>query len=235
MENTFTCLNDKLYEKDIEYLLQTLVPDNIMLPLYRAVGVKEPFFKGGSTVTIRIEGGDVKQIEKTRQILEDYAFPFINLIFKFVDKDFAKPNNRIVIGTSNNFSGGVTIGIGTEYSITNVYAFEQGTILHEFAHFLGRVHEHQNPDASNPYNFITDKVYKYYKDKMGWGKDIVDSQILNKLPLDLVSVLPFDSQSIMNYNIPPSLSQNGVSVHRGKEYSDGDKEWFQLVYGKKLL
>lgn len=228
--NLFTCLNDRLYENDIEYLLSTLLPDNIS----RAVGVKTPFFKGGSTITIRVESTDIDKIKQVEYILTTKAFPHINLNFKFVGQEIAKPNFRIVIGTSNNFSGGVTIGIGTEFSITNIYAFNQGTILHEFAHALGRFHEHQNPDPSNPLNFISDKVYTYYKNKMGWDKSTVDSQILQALPIELVSTLPFDYKSIMNYDIPPDLNQDGVSTHRGTEYSDGDKAWFTLVYGSKV-
>lgn len=227
--SVFTCLNDRLYENDIEYLLSTLLPDNIG----RAVGVKTPFFKGGSTVTIRVESKDATRVKQVQDILTNSAFPFVNLNFIFVGQEVAKPNIRIVLGASSNFSGGVTIGIGTEFSITNIYAFNQGTILHEFAHALGRFHEHQNPDSSNPLNFITDKVYTYYKDKMGWDKATVDSQILQTLPIELVSTLPFDYNSIMNYDIPSNLNQKGVSTHRGTEYSDGDKAWFTLVYGSK--
>ena len=228
--NTFTCLNDRLYENDITYLLSTLLPEN---QIDRAVGVKNPFFKGGSTVTIRIEFDkiqvDDKKVTQVQDILKTFAFPYINLNFKFVGTEVAKPNIRIILGSSSNFSGGVTIGIGTEFAITNIYAFNQGTILHEFGHALGRFHEHQNPDPSNPLNFITDKVYAYYKDKMGWDKSTVDSQILQKLPVELVSTLPFDYDSIMNYDIPPNLNQGGISTHRGTEYSD--KQWFKLMYG----
>jgi len=227
MDNIFTCLNDKLYENDISYLLSTLLPDN---KLERAVGIKVPFFKAGDTVSIRVETDDTVRLAQVQDILQKYAFPFINLKFIFVGTDVAKPNFRIILGTSNNFSGGVTIGIGTEFSITNIYAFNQGSILHEFGHALGRFHEHQNPDPSNPLNFITDKVYTYYQDKMGWDKTIVDSQILDKFPLDLVSTLPFDYDSIMNYDMPLDLNTGGISTHRGKEYSDGDKKWFAMMY-----
>lgn len=228
-DNIFTCLNDRLYENDIEYLLSTLLPDNID----RAVGVKAPFFKGGATVTINIETDDTNKNKQVQDILTSKAFPYINLNFKFVGKEVAKPNFRIVLGTSSKFSGGITIGIGTEFSITNIYAFNQGTILHEFGHALGRFHEHQNPDPSNPLNFIADKVYAYYKDKMGWDKSTVDSQILQTLPIELVSTLPFDYNSIMNYDIPPTLNSGGISTHRGDEYSEGDKAWFILAYGTK--
>lgn len=224
--NIFTCLNDKLYENDIQYLLYTLLPENIN----RAVGINNPFFKSGSTVTIRVETDDTSKKQQVQNVLQKYAFPYINLQFKFVGQEVAKPNYRIILGESNKFSGGVTIGIGTEYSITNIYDINQGTILHEFGHALGRFHEHQNPDTSNPLKFISDRVYTYYREKMGWDKSTVDEQILQKLPIELVSILPFDLDSIMNYNIPSNLNQDGVSTHRGNEYSKGDKEWFKLVY-----
>jgi hypothetical protein len=227
MDNIFTCLNDKLYEDDISYLLSTLLPDN---KFDRAVGVKVPFFKPGDTVTIRVETNNTSMLAQVQKILQQYAFPFINLKFMFVGADVDKPNFRIILGASSDFSGGVTIGIGTEFSITNIYAFNQGSILHEFGHALGRFHEHQNPDPSNPLNFIADKVYAYYKDKMGWDKTIVDSQILQRFPFDLVSTLPFDNKSIMNYDMPSDLNTDGISTHRGNEYSDGDKQWFAMMY-----
>ena len=238
--NIFTCLTDKLYENNIEYLISTLLSTDTTttIGLERAVGVKTPFFKPKSNITIRIETDDnasLDQIDQVKQILQTFAFPFINMNFSFVDETVVKPNIRIILSASNQFSGGITIGIGEEFPISHIYLFNQGTILHEFGHALGRFHEHQNPDPSNPLVFIKDQVYAYYKQQMGWDAATVDNQILNKLPIDLVSTLPFDIYSIMNYDIPSNLTTNGISTHRGIEYSDGDKQWYAMMYGDTIV
>lgn len=159
----FECLNDKLYQNDIEYLINTLI-SNEDQQLYRAVGKKNVFFKPNSTVTIRLEvdkNTNVTLLNNVKNVLEKYAFPYINLNFEFVDDSITVPNIRIILNSNNNFSGGATKGIGTEFSIINLYSTNKGNILHELAHALGRYHEHMNPN-DNPLEFIKSKVYDFF-------------------------------------------------------------------------
>lgn len=235
--NSYKCLVDKLYEKDINYLLTTLTPENT--PEQRAVGVKNVYFKPGDIVTIRIECNDTSDNvllhnrEECKQILETFAFPHINLNFEWVEDEIAIPNIRIIMANNLNIGvGGATAGIGTQNSIIYIFDISQGTILHEFAHALGRYHEFLNP-VNNPIKWIKDKVYEYYKNTSGLTTEQVDAQIFKKLDLSETLVTPFDKDSIMNYDIVPYINEDGISVHRGNSYSLDDKKWFELQYGLK--
>jgi hypothetical protein len=229
----YKCLNDKLYENNIDYLLNTVQNTSN----FRAIGVKDVYFKPKDNVTIRIEldKEDDEQLKKNgemcKQILENNAFPFINLNFQWVDKTVPIPNIRIVIAKNGSIVGGITAGIGKQNSLVYIFNFNQGTLLHEFGHALGRYHEHLNPNG-NPIKWIKDKVYTYFQNK-GLTKEQIDTQILRQFDPQTVLTTPFDEKSIMNYDIDSSITENGISIHRGTEYSDGDKLWFKLQYGTK--
>jgi phenylacetate-coenzyme A ligase PaaK-like adenylate-forming protein len=229
----YKCLNDKLYENNIDYLLNTIQNTSI----FRAIGLKNVYFKPNDNVTIRIEVDkeNDEQLKKNadmcKQILETSAFPFINLNFQWVDNTVPIPNIRIIIAKNGSIVGGVTAGIGKQNSLVYIFNFNQGTVLHEFAHTLGRYHEHLNPN-NNPIKWIKDKVYTYYQNK-GLTKEQIDTQILRQFDPDVILTTPFDEKSVMNYDIVSSLTENGITIHRGNEYSEGDKLWFKLQYGSK--
>jgi hypothetical protein len=235
----YKCINDKLNENNIEYLLDNLKYNIIH---ERATGLKKVAFKPNDNVTIRFEIDPSLSDKKTaetnikiaKRILEMLAFPIINLNFAWVDEKYnGIPNIRIIYSenTTLKIAGG-TSGGGTDKVIIYLFGFSQGALLHELGHALGRLHEHINPDKSNPIKWIKEKVYEYYK-KFGWSEADIDRNILAKGNSDELTVLPFDSESIMMYDIKPELNEGGIAYFRGNTYSDGDKEWFELQYGKK--
>lgn len=236
----YKCINDKLNEKNINYLLDNLNSyDN---KTERASGFKKVAFKPNDTVNIRIEI-DSKLTDKTiaqtsakiaKNILELLAFPYINLNFVWVDENFnGVPNIRIIYSDNKNLKiAGGTSGSGTDKVIIYLFGFSQGSLLHELGHALGRIHEHVNPDKSNPIKWIKEKVYEYYK-KLGWSEKDIESNIIKRSNQEQLLSLPFDNESIMMYDILPELNEDGIQYFRGNTYSKGDVEWFELQYGKK--
>jgi len=92
----------------------------------------------------------------------------------------------------------------------------KGTVLHEFGHALGCIHEHSSPKADIPWD--TEKVYLYYKEKYQWEKDKVDENVLYKYDIDRVGQsnhTEFDKESIMMYSVPSCLIIEG-----------GTEEWW---------
>lgn len=107
------------------------------------------------------------------------------------------------------------------------------TIIHEFGHALGCVHEHQSPAATIPWN--RDAVYAYYRIHDGWDKPEVDAQIFFEWEAAEVQFTPFDPASIMEYPVPAELTINGFSIGWNRVLSEGDKAFIREMYPKRIV
>jgi hypothetical protein len=102
-------------------------------------------------------------------------------------------------------------------------------VLHEFGHAIGLVHEHLSPKAAIDWN--TQKVYQYYMGPPNkWDKATVDRNIFTKYNLSQVNASEFDSLSIMLYEIPKELTNNGYSTKSNYKLSAGDIEFIKKYY-----
>ncbi len=103
-----------------------------------------------------------------------------------------------------------------------------GTIIHEFTHALGMLHEHQNPAGGIKWN--TQAVYEWAEQTQGWTKEETDENILDAAPTNEVSNSPFDPDSIMLYAIDPKLTLDGKGTKQNYQYSATDIEWLRNKY-----
>ncbi|TDL99977.1 MAG: hypothetical protein C4K58_01660 [Flavobacteriaceae bacterium] len=106
---------------------------------------------------------------------------------------------------------------------------DTSTVLHEFGHVLGLVHEQLSPKFNGC--LVRDKVYKYFYDNQNWDKDKVDVQIFNKIsePM-LVASTDYDERSIMHYYFPGSITCNGLPIGGASVISPKDVEIIRLIY-----
>ena len=51
-------------------------------------------------------------------------------------------------------------------------------VIHEFGHAIGCVHEQSSPSINIPWD--KEKVYAYYKSRIGWDKAKVDHNVFNR-------------------------------------------------------
>lgn len=107
------------------------------------------------------------------------------------------------------------------------------TIIHEFGHALGCVHEHQSPAAAIPWN--RDAVYYYYLVNDGWNRAEVDAQIFAEWAAADTQFTPFDPASIMEYPVPPELTTNGFSIGWNRVLSEGDKAFIREMYPRRIV
>jgi len=118
------------------------------------------------------------------------------------------------------------------------------TVLHEFGHAMGMLHEHQNNVAGdNPFQFDKQKVVEYYQ-SIGYTPDEA-SQMAQVNVIDRYECTSancrfagsqFDKDSIMIYPIDnkwlvPGTLDNWVNIPQF-EYSSRDKEWLAKMYPK---
>jgi Astacin (Peptidase family M12A) len=103
------------------------------------------------------------------------------------------------------------------------------SILHEFGHALGMIHEHQSPASGISWN--KDKVYAYYNKFFKWTRPQIYNNVLCRYDEDQTNFTEFDPDSIMMYEIPGSLTKNEVTI-RGQNcgLSEKDKLLIATLY-----
>lgn len=204
-----------------------------------AAGIKELFWQDGAIINIKFIGErDVFLEEKVKEysiLWTDYA----DLKFNFIEEGIAD----IKVSFQNDGSSWSKLGTSCRQSFPNEATMNFGwfnqstpedefkrTILHEFGHAIGLIHEHQNPAASIKWE--TDEVYKYYA-RFGWSKEMVDLNIFQKYDYNFVNATDYDKESIMHYPIDSGLTEDGYSVGWNAELSKLDKEFVSRIYPKK--
>lgn len=105
----------------------------------------------------------------------------------------------------------------------------RGTVIHEFGHAIGLLHEHSSPVSGILWN--KDAIYEDYE-KIGWGKEMVDAQLFEPYKVSYTNGTKYDKKSIMHYPINPKHTMNGYKVDWNWEVSAGDKQIAGLLYPK---
>ena len=132
--------------------------------------------------------------------------------------------------------GGSASTVGTDcklhqdnYTLTLGW-LDVGTIIHEFSHALGMLHEHQNPTETIHWN--RDAVIQYYQSTQSppWSVAQIEANILD--PVDPASVFysTYDPNSVMLYFFPASLTTDGKGTNPNFRYSATDIAYLRKMY-----
>ncbi len=105
----------------------------------------------------------------------------------------------------------------------------RGTVLHEFGHALGLLHEQSYPGAIK---WNRDTIYKFYKETQGWDEDQIDHNVLAVSSQFYTNGTSYDPKSIMHYSVEPWQTSNGYSLPPNYELSAGDKAIISTLYPK---
>lgn len=108
----------------------------------------------------------------------------------------------------------------------------RATILHEFGHALGLLHEHQHPQGGIPWD--KEKLYTYYWKTQGWDQGMVNQQVLTHYSKNKTQFSTYDPYSIMHYPIPNALTVGDFEVGMNMDLSPTDKAFMAKVYPKKI-
>ncbi|GJF00935.1 zincin-like metalloprotease, partial [Phanerochaete sordida] len=110
----------------------------------------------------------------------------------------------------------------------------RSTILHEFGHALGAVHEHESPNASIQWN-----KEQVYEDLGGppnhWDRATVDRNMFTVYTMPSVQATTFDPESIMLYYFPASWTLDGKGTKWNTSLSAEDKVFVSFAYPEKTF
>ncbi|KAJ9652447.1 hypothetical protein H2198_008317 [Neophaeococcomyces mojaviensis] len=112
--------------------------------------------------------------------------------------------------------------------------YMHATILHEFGHALGFIHEHLRGDRGEKMELDIDAIIKYNKDKWGWSEEKTRANINDVWKMDYLNASTLDLKSIMIYPFEKfKLKQvpgKADEITQPTDLSDTDKAWARLIY-----
>jgi hypothetical protein len=101
-------------------------------------------------------------------------------------------------------------------------------IRHEAGHTLGCPHEHMRKDLVA--RIDPQKAYQYFQWTQGWEKDMVDRQVLKALDEASLMGTPADQTSIMCYQLPGSITRDGLPILGGVDINGTDYAFIGMKY-----
>lgn len=168
-------------------------------------------------------------IEAIKYIILERIQPLIGLKLVFVDQ-----SGDIRIGF-NPAEGAFSL-VGTDCiqpnappKTMNLGWLDAATIIHEFGHALGMIHEHQNPNGV-PIPWNVPVVLKWAQETQGWDAQTTENNIIDKYNKDEINGSDFDPQSIMLYFFPGSLTTTGKGTSENRLLSKEDVAWLGKIY-----
>lgn len=194
------------------------------------------FWTPGQTLRIKFMNGDHRiqeKVEKYARMWEKHA----NINFDFICE--GESEIRISFqsgGDSNSYVGNhalnvdpnkPTMNLGLKYTDTENTI--RSTVLHEFGHALGCIHEHSSPSIKIKWNRAA-----VYRDNLSWSKSTVHENIFRRYCRKQTKCSKFDPKSIMLYHIPKYWTKDGWSSKNNTRLSAADKAFIAEVYpGRK--
>jgi hypothetical protein len=201
----------------------------------RAAVMKHAQWQTGDTITIRFLSGSPQLQRRVRTVANEWT-KFANLTFEFVPR--APSDIRIAFVQDNSAWSrlGTTCRAIREPEPTMNFGWLtdassdadlRRTVLHEFGHAIGLIHEHQNPYPQH-IKWNTAAV-KADLSRKGWSDRDIEDNIFKHYNKDDVRATDFDPLSIMLYPIPKSWT-DGFSCDLNRELSEKDKHAVGYVY-----
>lgn len=201
--------------------------------------VKAKMWKPGRTLRCRFLDGDGVVQQKVRQYAAQWT-EHANIRFDFGDD----PRAEIRIAFS---PGSAWSACGTDCLVDRYYPAHQPTmnlgplgehtadglfsrtVLHEFGHALGCIHEHQNP--VDGIQWIERAVLHYFKGPPNyWDESQIRFEVLDRYNQSELNGTSFDPESIMCREFPKGLAYNFGAIPLNTELSAADIAFIKKAY-----
>lgn len=200
---------------------------------------KSRMWANGKNLRVKFLGGDKYLHDKVIYYAKKWE-DFANIKFNFIANGNAEIRISFMQGKGSwSYVGTDALSITNQNKPTMNYGWFDNetpdiefsrTIIHEFGHCLGCIHEHQSPAAQ--INWNKPVVYDYYWRTQDWTKEQVDNNLFAKFNQQEISNSDFDKKSIMLYPIPKEFTTDGFSVGWNTLISLTDLEFIKRCYPK---
>lgn len=167
-------------------------------------------------------------IEAIKTVVRKRIQPIVGLKFSFVSQGGDVRISFNPYGGSYSLVGTDCIK-STEESTMNFGWLDAGTIMHEFGHVLGLIHEHQNPKGES-IRWDESKVYEWAKQTQGWDHETTYHNIIERYDINQLNASKFDPKSIMLYFFPPQLTTNNKGTNNNHQLSLEDITYISKMY-----
>jgi len=180
-----------------------------------------------------------------KKVVEERIQPLVDLKLVFVPRG----NGNIRIGFDNTSGAWSLLGTDCKMEQGKTMNFgwiDVGTIIHEFGHAIGLIHEHQNPKGGIKWD--VPKVLAWAAQTQGWDESTARRNIIDAYSIESLNATEFDPKSIMLYFFPGELTLTGKGTKPNFILSERDvnhiysvyegemnpSEFYDKFYGKKL-
>lgn len=209
------------YDKILPGDLRRFASPEFTDPVARMAVFKAKKWPNGSTIRIRFMGGSVEQQDFVRQFAPEWT-EYANLKFDFTNAANAEIRISFLDDGAWSYIGIDALDIPIHAATMNFGWLERGTVLHEFGHAIGLIHEHQNPAGGiqwNRENVISDLS----KPPNNWPLAVIERNVFQKYSVDQLNATALDKKSIMLYAIPSRWTLDGFSSEPNNVLSETDK------------
>ena len=189
---------DRILPKDLNVQPRNAIPSPGGPGLLRASGVTRKLWHKRTLNVCFME----------KSFREDEVFEYANIWTQYCGIEFKKVDSPIGsdirIGFNNNdgawsYVGTDCLGIPSTELTMNLGFIDRATVLHEFGHALGLIHEHQSPAKGN-FKWNKPEVIKSLEGPPNnWDMETIQSNMFHKYKKSSISGTKYDRRSIMHY------------------------------------
>ncbi|THH31486.1 hypothetical protein EUX98_g2707 [Antrodiella citrinella] len=196
-------------------------------------------WENGRMITYRFLGGNRAQQDKVTSVVQEWmkyanlnitrvdTGGLIRITFNSNDGSWSYVGQQVLSLAADE----VTMNLGWITPNPYLTGDEKGSILHEFGHALGMMHEHQSPARGGTITLNEPNVYKYYADTQGWSAATIKAQIIDVYnKSDTSNYSHFDVTSVMIYMMPKEMNNQGLEIKPNNALSELDKAYMVINY-----
>jgi len=196
----------------------------------------------GATITVKFMPGGSRSLRheviRYAREWEKYA----NIKFKFVPDTTKETDVRVKLNDTDGSWSMIglqchdkkqseeTMNFDTiQFRQKATAAYWRGTVMHEFGHSLGLLHEQSFP---NGIKWNRPAVFDYFLRNTTWDSATIEAQILATNDVFYTNGTSFDPKSIMQYWVHREFTLDSVEIPKNTELSQGDKDLITALYPK---